>query len=468
MKSLRSTLTALALASSLCPIAACSGSHVASDVDAEIDTPDGGRPDPDAGVRPDTGPPLDAGDPPIDAGPLDLDRDGVPAASDCDDDDPAVGATSARECSSSCGVGTERCMAGVWSACDAPTDCACSVEGMTRTVPCGRCGLASQRCEGGTWSMPSACLSEGECFAGELETERAMCGERSRICDDTCAWRAWTVLTPPGECEAGVVRTTDTGCGPGTRREETCSATCAWEVTGECSLRCARPPHPSRTGADPVCIPAGPFVLGRDGGTQPELRPERSITMSEYYVDRYPITKARFELCRAAGACTVATHPMLADEYDALSPEHYAAYLLPEAALAFCEWDGGRLISEYEWEKAARGSAPDRRFHSWGDLGPDDCSTRPNATCPLPVRLAAFPAAVSPYGVRLLGSVPEHTRTWWGPDHSAVAAVDPEGPASAMYRVTRGQHWGSTSHRIESALRRGNGHNSLSAVRCVY
>ncbi|MCB9592810.1 MAG: SUMF1/EgtB/PvdO family nonheme iron enzyme [Sandaracinaceae bacterium] len=421
----------------------------------------------------DTAPLDDAGMAGMDASTGDGDGDGVPASLDCDDSDPSITSSATRSCMSDCALGTESCSDGSWSACSASTDCTCETPGEMRTVDCGRCGVASQRCgTDGSWETPSECFSEQDCFAGEIERDVAMCGQRARICNDTCHWLPWETTVEPGECEPGATQRSPDGCTGSQTREETCSTECVWEPTGTCEVACISPPAPSRSGADTVCIPAGDFILGWN--SEPTSAPELTVTLSEFHVDRVLVTKARYDMCVADGGCTPAANP---EYYDIGDGQFYANGVTWDQAFAFCEWDGGELITEFQWEKAARGAAPDRRLRPWGDEVGTGCMQHPDTGC-LDDSFAVtdFPASVSPWGVRLLGSTFEWTNSEWADRHVDVPPVDPTGNPVVGTAVTlRGHGWGGPGGPFtrwsECAVRRrgeGRGVAWRYGFRCVY
>lgn len=90
--------------------------------------------------------------------------------------------------------------------------------------------------------------------------------------------------------------------------------------------------------------------------------------------------------------------------------------------------------------------------------------------------VTAFPASVSPWGVRLLGSTLEWTNSEWVTRYSDVPPVDPTGnPVTATAVTLRGHGWGGPggpfTRQSESAVRRrGEGRSAAwrYGFRCVY
>ncbi len=100
-------------------------------------------------------------------------------------------------------------------------------------------------------------------------------------------------------------------------------------------------------------------------------------------------------------------------------PNWPVVYVTWHQASAYCDWAGGRLPSEEEWERAARG--PDCKKHPWGNLDIDP--TRANydeSKIGHPTPVGLYPAGVSAEGAfDLIGNVVEWTSSPWEEDSDA-------------------------------------------------
>ena len=154
-------------------------------------------------------------------------------------------------------------------------------------------------------------------------------------------------------------------------------------------------------GPNEICIPGGSFLMGSpDGFGDPDEWPQHTVWLSPFYIDRYEVTNARYRDCLADGYCP-AVRTDCAEVYRDPARRDFPFDCLEttDAAVAYCEYAGGRLPTEAEWEKAARGT--DGRTYPWGeDLPTCDRVGAALAGCPGEVGpVGSHPTARSPYGV---------------------------------------------------------------------
>jgi len=180
------------------------------------------------------------------------------------------------------------------------------------------------------------------------------------------------------------------------------AAAAAAPTTPAATAATARPSRGGRVPVDRVPVPAGPFVQGSNRGDDDE-RPARTRTLPAFAIDRTEVTRAAYAACVAAHRCKPVPRELAGPPgADGTLPVTNVTWF---DARDFCAFAGGRLPTEAEWEKAARGT--DGREFPWG---PDAACERANwgnfeGEGPCAGRAPGFPVAVgryadgaSPYG----------------------------------------------------------------------
>ncbi|MBI4704483.1 MAG: SUMF1/EgtB/PvdO family nonheme iron enzyme [Deltaproteobacteria bacterium] len=234
-----------------------------------------------------------------------------------------------------------------------------------------------------------------------------------------------------------------------------------------------------------VYIPAATFDMGtrelpppwQGGGAGPEKwvdeTPVHPVTVSAFYLDRHEVSVARYRSCVQHAACappedyggpdeaTAAYYSNEPGELDA----HPVLHVSWEHASAFCQWAGGRLPTEAEWELAARGTWG--AAYPWGDEEPDcervnyysyEDEMTPGSFCQgttLPVD-QELPGGTSLTGaLHLGGNVAEWVEDWYDPHwYARLPATDPHGPEeNTGKKVVRGGSWRDNWFGIRASAR---------------
>ena len=220
-----------------------------------------------------------------------------------------------------------------------------------------------------------------------------------------------------------------------------------------------------------VLIPAGKFEMGRahklaDDGLKwmPVLvqddKPIRILTLDAYYLDRHEVTNEAY----AAYAADAGVEP----------PYHWGGAKPPEGrerqpvanvnwqeAVDYCVSQGKRLPTEAEWERAARGGVTGAKY-PWGDQEPDEKAKEDEEPKPELARFGAFdgPADVCDYPENafglcdMAGNVWEWTADWYARRaYDTLAAENPTGPETGIYRVLRGGSWSDVAKYLTNSYR---------------
>jgi len=245
---------------------------------------------------------------------------------------------------------------------------------------------------------------------------------------------------------------------------------------------------PART--EMVYVAPGSFLMGNSGvgddllydqqGFCPDEKPLHSVSMPGYWIANYEVTRGEYQAFMNAGGYTNSSYWSTAGWNWKLlkgrtKPDYWAepqtwctgkpfdqtgshpvVGVSYHEAEAYCAWAGGRLPTEAEREKAARGAGSSLNIYPWGDHwdadkcnnlydhnpaggGYDRCQTAP---------VGNYPTGASPYGCQdMAGNVWETCKDWYEELYYSPAPPggwdDPQGPASSSTgtRAVRGGGW---------------------------
>jgi formylglycine-generating enzyme required for sulfatase activity len=239
-----------------------------------------------------------------------------------------------------------------------------------------------------------------------------------------------------------------------------------------------------------VYIPAGSFLMGNnssEGYSYPDELPQHSVYLSGYWIGKYEVTRGEYRRFMEAGGYSSPAYWTSAGwswkvSNSRTEPRYWAAdqdwyggdpFVQTDShpvvgvsyyeAAAYCNWAGGHLPTEAQWEKAARwtGSYPHvypwaniwdaEKCNNWYDTNPAGGGDQRYQTAPV----GSYPLGASPYGLQdMAGNAWEWCRDWYSSSYYSVSpTTDPPGPSSGSYRVLRGGGWDSYDDYYRSAYR---------------
>jgi formylglycine-generating enzyme required for sulfatase activity len=221
-----------------------------------------------------------------------------------------------------------------------------------------------------------------------------------------------------------------------------------------------------------VIVPAGSFMMGSPD-TEPERSsdegPQHSVTIARpFAVGKYAVTFEEWDACVAAGGCTHKPHdqgwgrgrqPAINVSWE--DAQAYMAWLSKKTGNAY------RLLSEAEWEYAARAGSTTR--YPWGqepgsnnaNFGGSGSRWSGKQTAPV----GSF--APNAFGLHdMIGNVWEWTQDCWHDSYESASADGRpwENATDCGQRVVRGASWSgnprnirvANRNRVEPGLRDGN------------
>lgn len=227
------------------------------------------------------------------------------------------------------------------------------------------------------------------------------------------------------------------------------------------------------TGSQMLYIPAGIFRLGNDEGENDE-KPSLWVRLDAYYLDETEVTNADYAQCVDAGACDPPDSSRSAyyDTYygDSDYNNYPVVFVSWYDAAAFCEWRGGRLPSEAEWEKAASFDAEQtiKLRYPWGDefdgerlnfcdanCASENANGRFNDGYRDTAPVGSYANGRSPLGLYdMTGNVMEWVADWYDSrTYQNASDTNPLGPPEGQFKSIRGGSWLSSADELTTTTR---------------
>lgn len=302
--------------------------------------------------------------------------------------------------------------------------------------------------------LAASMIEQGQCQNGLDEIAEA----RKVIPDDE------TLLRLKGECEAEL------------QRSEARDTILKWlkvapqghpERAKMLSLL-ARTQAPKEVSTDWALVPAGEFEMGAEGKpADADEGPKHKVYLDAFQIGTYEVNNKQYQTFVRAMSHRVPEN-CCDSKYNLWRGDSVldGAGDLPvinvswDDAVGYCKWIGGRLPTEAEWEKAARGT--DGRTYPWGNE-PVSGNRANYSFEPVSVwdgmaslaKVNQYDFGRGPYGTyEMAGNVWEWVQDFYDEHYYKHSpAKNPQGPADGDERVIRGGSWRNTAEVLRSTNR---------------
>lgn len=215
-----------------------------------------------------------------------------------------------------------------------------------------------------------------------------------------------------------------------------------------------------------VLIPAGEFLIGSPESEIEMLlknnktvskdffkseQPQHSVYLENFYIDRYEVTNDQYQRFIESTGYAKPKYWHTAPSFGSETPfpignqnlSHPVVGVSWYDATAYCAWAGKRLVTEAEWEKAARGGM--MKVYPWGNELSHDMANYGGIggkdqwqwTAPV----GSFPP--NSYGLYdMAGNVFEWCINWYDENYySHSPKRNPSGAEKGITKVARGGSW---------------------------
>ena len=275
------------------------------------------------------------------------------------------------------------------------------------------------------------------------------------------AWLALLLILALSGCNLGATPTAEATEPPPTQEAETPTATLEpieptnTAETQLITVDLAGPPmqvgskYTYVDGTVLVAVPGGPFTMGYNFADNPV----RQVSVGDFWIYSTKVTNTQYALCVQSGKCTPPDPEKNPDYGDARYIKFPVTGVTHAQAGEYCSFVHGRLPSEAEWEKTARG--PEGNIFPWGDEAPG-CNWLNYKFCVGKTTwVNEYPDGVSYYGAfDMSGNAREWAADWYSPIYNIDNPVsDPLGPDFGEKRSVRGSSYQDSADPTISAHR---------------
>jgi formylglycine-generating enzyme required for sulfatase activity len=185
--------------------------------------------------------------------------------------------------------------------------------------------------------------------------------------------------------------------------------------------------------------------------------PAHQVVLEGFWLDQTEVTNSQYALCDEAGVCE-------SIQCQSGRGDFPVACVTWEQAAVYCQWAGGKLPTEAEWEYSARGLNEGR--YPWGDEFEGTFLNYCDESCTLDKRDDAFddgyaeaaPVGSYPQGASWVGALDMAGNVWelvadWNGEYLPGEQINPSGPLTGGRRVARGGSWHASPDHVRSTLR---------------
>jgi formylglycine-generating enzyme required for sulfatase activity len=222
-----------------------------------------------------------------------------------------------------------------------------------------------------------------------------------------------------------------------------------------------------KDGLEYVWIPPGTFMMGCSPGDREyddDENPAHQVTITRgFWIGQTPVTVGAYKRFAEATGRQMPQAPSFNNGWTNESMP--IVNVDWSDAEAYCQWVGGRLPREAEWEYAARGRTTGARY------GPIDEVAWYSDNSGNHAHDAAKKRANGLGLYDMLGNVWQWMSDWYGGDYYQNSpSQDPLGPTSGLLRLLRGGSWYNGPRDVRASFR-GGGDPASGAIdlgfRCV-